>query len=150
MMRRLFPCLMIATLALFGLTACQQAEEPAEAATAAAEAAGAAAEEAVVAATAAAEAAGAAAEEAVVAAEEADAVAGEMVDEAAAEAEAAYEAVSAKLAGKKDELAAVQQKISEMSPQDLLTDDGKALKDKADSLMAEIGGLEGELKALME
>ena len=132
MMRRLFPCLMIATLALFGLTACQQAEEPAEAATAAAEAAGAAAEEAVV------------------AAEEADAVAGEMVDEAAAEAEAAYEAVSAKLAGKKDELAAVQQKISEMSPQDLLTDDGKALKDKADSLMAEIGGLEGELKALME
>ena len=102
MMRRLFPCLMIATLALFGLTACQQAEEPAEAATAAAEAAGAAAEEAVV------------------AAEAADAVAG------------------------------VQQKISEMSPQDLLTDDGKALKDKADSLMAEIGGLEGELKALME
>jgi septal ring factor EnvC (AmiA/AmiB activator) len=71
-------------------------------------------------------------------------------DEAAAEAKAKYEEVSTKIAEKKDELAAVQQQISEMSPQDLLTEDGKALKEKADGLMAEIGELEGELKALME
>lgn len=129
MVRRLIPCLMIATLALFGLTACQQAEQSAEAAGEAAEAA---------------------AEEAGAAAEGAAATGSEMVDEAAAEGQAMYEAVQAKIAGKKDELAAVQEKISAMAPQDLLTDDGKALKEKADGLMAEIGELEGELKALME
>ena len=49
------------------------------------------------------------------------------------------------LAAKEAELAKVSEQIKQLSPQDLLTDNGKELQAKADSLMAEIKDLKGKL-----
>ena len=128
MTRKTITLSMVLALAVFGLVACQKAQEAGEKAAAAAEDAGAAA----------AEMGGEMAEEAQ-----------QAVENLTAEARAQYDEVSAKLDASKEKLAELEGKISGMSPQDLLTGDGKALKDEADQLKTEIGDLEAKLKAIV-
>jgi hypothetical protein len=82
--------------------------------------------------------------------------AGEAAEEVAAEVEEAAgsamdsaaemaDQLKSDLAAKEAELAEVTEKIKQLSPQDLLTDKGKKLQGKSESLMAQIE----ELKAKM-
>ena len=79
--------------------------------------------------------------------------AGDMMQEAAqkldAETKAMYDEVAAQLQEKQGELKTVQEKIAAMSPQDLLADDGKALKNGAEQLTTEIGTLQAKLEELV-
>ena len=67
--------------------------------------------------------------------------AGSAMDDVAGMAEKGKE----ELAAKEAELARVSEEIKQLSPQDLLTDNGKKLQAQAESLMAEIEELKGKL-----
>jgi Skp family chaperone for outer membrane proteins len=65
-----------------------------------------------------------------------------------ADAKALYDKVAAELEGKKDELAAVKEKIAAMNPEDLMSDAGKALKENAEKLTGEIATLQKKLEGM--
>ena len=79
--------------------------------------------------------------------------AGDMMQEAAekldTETRAMYDEVAAQLKEKQGELKTVEAKIAGMSPEDLLAEDGKALKDSAAQLTTDIGTLQAKLEELI-
>jgi hypothetical protein len=64
------------------------------------------------------------------------------------DAKALYDKVAAELGEKQDELKAVKEKIAAMSPEDLMSGAGKALKDNAEELTTKIGTLKAKLEEL--
>jgi exonuclease VII large subunit len=124
---------MIAAVAVFGLMACQQASEKTDDVAAAAEQM--------------AEETGAAAAEM---GNEMAQDTQETIDSLSADAKTKYDEYSAKLDASKEKFDELQQKLSEASPQDLLSGEGKKLKEQAEHLKTEIDEIENAMQSILD
>jgi hypothetical protein len=139
----MIPFVLVCALAVLGLACQKTADSAGEAGAALSEEAaemGAAAGEAVE------ETGAAAAEGTAEMLQQAEAAVGELGDEA----KASYEAIASKVAEKQDELKEIQQKLAGMAPQDLLSGEGKDLKEQAETLTGELADLKKELQGIID
>jgi exonuclease VII large subunit len=75
--------------------------------------------------------------------------AGEKIDQLSDDLKAQATEVQAAIAEKTAKLDEVKAKLADLSPQDLLSGDGKALKDESEGLMSEISDLNEKLQTLL-
>ena len=76
--------------------------------------------------------------------------AGEKIEQLSGDLKAEAEGYQAALTEKMAKLDGLKTKLAELSPQDLLSGDGKALKDESESLTSEISDLKAKLQALLD